>query len=398
MLQAIFLIGFGKIVNGLLSVRILERLKPMTVFIVGVRKTVEWIDRRNAHSTFTSKVYSYDDKLLCETEWIFSHETESFTDFCNRCHSSNRPGIWLYADSSELLEATEAATVVATSVGVDGLSDILKAISQSTSHKTVYAFENQPAAIQALAQNYPDVSVIPCPIDRVVVKREFDDIKGEVSVKHGFDPSESILIYDKDGIWKNLLHNLEKTSITLVNDATLLARALKKKANTKNIVHKYASQLAIYLGNLNYQVIRDQPLCKLLNDEWVAYIKSFRLPIIVAAVVDALSLWTTYTQEFCHELFDEFSGNFDVSMDTVLTDPSDSIGRIVHLETAKSTIQDCERLVNIFNSLKKALEANAEAEAFRFLSEIGVNLSAESAAHELNRITEILEQNIQNTK
>ncbi len=367
--KTVTLFGFGKIVIGLLHPVISGQLKAGVTFICCVRENGPWTYRRNRHSTIKTHVMSYEGIEMTCTEWKFNEPEETFTEFVERCKKSQSPGIWLYQDNQMLLDAIVNSTVVGTSVGIDALDNLLSMVDGlSVADTTFYAFENQPTAVRHIAKRHSGVNVVHCPIDRVVVSRVFDEMDGSVAVTLGKDPSESIMIYDKNGVWKELLCVGNDSSLTVTGDSSLLDHTLKRKLYGKNLIHKLACQIALCGKSPDH--IRDMALCEVITPKEIKYMQTLKPAILFPAV---LSIFPDGTIDHMRDFYNDMSLYYDLSLNTVVTDKKDTIGRIIHLDSVANAQDDRRRLLLTLDELRSTLTIGASKSSISFLAkEIGI--------------------------
>lgn len=362
------LFGFGKIVLGLLVPVLRHSLKAEVPLICCVRASKHWLNLREQHSEIISNITSDLGIEVDSVRWIFNNPNESFSEFVQRCYELQLFGIWILENNSTIEDIIKNSIVLGTSVGVEALNDLLDTIdSVNRKEITVYAFENQPNIIQQIADKHKNIRVIHCPIDRVVTSRDFDDYNGIVYVQLGKDPSESIMIYDIDRVWQKILNTSIKSPITLTNDCSILNMTLKRKLYAKNVVHKLICQMAV--RRKDHNEIRDKSLVDVVTPHDLKYMKVIKPALILAASINILSAWSKSSLEAYRDLYNDLSEYFDSSLSTVATDPMDTIGRIIHLDSPISAEQDRIRLINTLKELKFALSEPGAYEIVNFLTQ-----------------------------
>ena len=365
--KTVTLIGFGKIVLGLLYSVIGNQLKTGVTFICCVRASEKWLCRRNDHPSINAYIVSdIGIKKKCAS-WQFNESNETFSEFSERCNRLQNPGIWIIENDQMFIDAIENSNVVGTSVGVEALDDLLNTVSSlNIADITLYAFENQPPIVKQIASKYNNINVVHCPIDRVVVSREFDDENGIVIVKLGKDPSESIMIYDVNGAWENILDVVDGSSLTITDDSRLLNLTLKKKLYAKNIVHKVICQMALCGKSPIY--IRDKSLCDVATHDEIEHMKNIKPALLFPAVIDILSEWTSPSIDIYHDIYKQLSSYYDSALETVSTDPNDTIGRIIHLDSPRNAENDRIRLLSYLRELESTLSGVVAHDIIPFLS------------------------------
>lgn len=369
--KVFFMVGLGKIVIGLLYPCFKNQMNNDVVFICGVRGSDEWINRRNSFSSIKSTVISSDNKTIFEDNWLFSKAEETFSEFIERCHKNNCPGIWVFEDEDRLREALDQSFIVATSVGIEGLDSLFNRISRLGFQKPIYAFENQPIAVNKIAEKYDALRVIHCPIDCVVVSREFRDDFGGVVVKLGLDPSKTIMIYDKERNWKELFIPIENSVITITENAESLKSMLNKKQYGKNVPHKLACQLAV--KKKNPRSVKEKPLCQVINKEEIQTMKQIKPAIIVPAFIAMMSNQPMLSMKKCMSEYESLSAYYDEALNTVITDQNDTIGRIIHLNNDETADNDKQRLIDSLVNLKSMLSKPLNLIIKNFLEENIIN-------------------------
>ena len=383
--KTVTLFGFGKIVIGLLYPVISRQLKNNVIIICCVRASNHWLNIRERHSTIVTSVRDYSGLEKSSTKWQFSEKNESFCCFVERCKKLNNPGIWVLEDEQMLSDALKNSTVLGTSVGVESLDDLLNQVDKTGANNTTfYAFENQATAVYEIAQKHTNTKLIHCPIDRVVVSREFDDDNGFVVVRLGKDPSESVMIYDVDGEWTDILDTGRTSSLTVTGDTSLLKKTIGKKQYAKNNVHKIICQIAA--GKKTSTCIRDKALCDIITQEDVNYINSLKSALLLPAVISIISAWSNPTRDIYHDIYRELSSYFDLSLATVTTDSSDRISRIIHLDSKIKADNDKERLLLSLEELQSFLSEASARVAVSYLAE---DLGTDDIAFFKDKIDEV---------
>lgn len=366
--KSVTLFGYGKIVLGLL-VRVLRHsLKTGVPLICCVQASNHWLNLREKHSEIISIITSDLGIEVDSVRWIFNNPNESFSEFVQRCYELQLFGIWILKNNNTIEDIIKNSIVLGTSVGVGALNDLLDTIdSVNTKEITVYAFENQPNIIRQIADKHKNIRLIHCPIDRVVTSRDFDEYNGVVNVQLGKDPSESIMIYDIDGVWQKILNTNIKSSITLTDDCCDVNMTLKRKLYAKNVVHKLICQIAV--RGKDHNEIRDKSLVDVVTPHDLKYMKVLKPALILAASLKILSDWSKSSLDAYRDIYNDLSEYFDLSLSTVATDPKDTIGRIIHLDSPISAEQDRIRLINTLNELKSALSNPVAYEVIDFLAQ-----------------------------
>lgn len=370
-IKILAVLGFGKIIHGLLYPCFQRNHCGQTVFVSVVKKSKRWREFQNHHSTIISKLISYDGNEISEIVWLINAPNETFDDFVRRCFKENKPGLWIYENSSMLKDAIENSTIVGTSVGIDAFDDVLNALSELKIHNiTVYAFENKPDDIRAIANKYEAAidDVVCCPIDRVVVSREIDIGTGIVSVKLGLDPSEMVMIYDKNDIWKSIINAGNDQHLIITKNSESLNCMLKKKLYGKNFIHKLLCQIASI--NKEPSDIANLPLHNVIQQADVEFIDGVIPSIIVAVVVNIFSEQSVeFSKQSCLDIYSELKEYAENAKVTIINDVTDTIGRIIHLDTYENAQKDLQRLLSIVDSLKNSLTNSITPKILNYLRE-----------------------------
>lgn len=352
----------------------------------------KWRECQDHHSKLTSKLISNSNKEISTEQWILCKKNESFSDFAKRCFEAKSPGIWLYQNDRMLSEAVNSSAIVGTSVGVDAFDDVLSNFDKlRIPELTVYAFENKPNDIKSIADKHT-TNVIPCEIDRVVVSREINISAGTISVKLGLDPSESIMIYDKNGLWSEVLKTNNDPHLIVTSNSEMLNYTLKKKLYGKNLTHKLLCQFTAIGKEPN--TIANLPLCSVIKQTDVVYVKSIFPLITTAIVVNIFSEWSaSFSKQSCLDVYDEITAYSKKSMSTVINDTTDTVGRIIHLETYESAQKDLSRLVSNLETLKKSMYHSIAPKILLFLKERIGNLETKKVIEAIDEVIQALSNN-----
>lgn len=386
------IIGWGKIVHGLLYPCFQENRYDDTIFICAVKLTEKWQKCKNSHSTLRSKLISYKGQEIFTEQWFLNADNETFDDFAKRCFKAGRPGVWMYENGQMLNEAVIKSNVVGVSIGVDSFENFLCSLDTLRIPEcTIYAFENKPDVIGKIADRHK-IEVIPCQVDRVVVSRKIDISSGTITVRLGLDPSESIVIYDKKGHWNEILKADKDPHLVVTSNSEILGYTLKKKQYGKNLIHKLLCQLAVIDKKIGD--VANLPLYDVIKHIDITYIETILPLIVTAIVVNIFSEWKTYfSKQSCLDIYDELMEYSKNSMLTVINDKSDTIGRIIHLETRESAKMDLQILLLSFEALIKSLSQPIAPQILLFLQERIGALESKRIVENLNEIAQVLSKN-----
>ena len=373
--------------------------KEGCINVIAVRDSDQW-GKCLKNDSIYFVVQDYNEEEVFRQKYFFKRESESVSEFINRCKKNN---IWngiVIIDSQETLQdIVDISTIISTSIGIEGLDTLLGQIVKLDHfhNKAIYAFENKPDAIQGLKNKHGFNSygkeLIHCPVDRVVTDRWFSDSNDTMYVRLGLDQSQVIMIHDKYCEWGTVVNPENDSNVIITEDCSKMHRYLLVKHGCKNVVHKVACNHAV--RNITYTTINDISneslknliqAYKLLTTEYMMKLKD---TIVTMTLVKILSQ-EYYSEDKIISEYHELSSYYDNSLYTVTNDISDSVGRIIHMESYSAMEHDRDMLINSLYSYEKHMRTS-DAHKILICLEDKLSLSKEEISENIGNMIKDLE-------
>lgn len=186
--------GFGKLYHGLVYPILSNSFNSDTFFISFVKPSDTWANVQK-NGDLNVHVVDVHGKEVYSSYWLIKESNESISAFIERCSTNNiRNGIVILENDDDLEKIISISHIFATCAGISGLRETVENITRidNSNLRCIYAFENKPTAINAILQDYhlneKGLELIPCPVDRVVVDRKFNNSFKNMVVYLGSSP------------------------------------------------------------------------------------------------------------------------------------------------------------------------------------------------------------------
>ena len=377
MMRCIATIGFGKECIGQVLPEIRKSIPEDVTMLFCVPPSSEWKDRRE-NGELEVKVRDYHGQEYYKSSCIYKNKEETMEEFVHRCETSKtHNGIVILESDKTMQEVAMLSNILITCVGINALSSVIEKIMRIDRgfHKCIFAFENQPEAVMKIAARYhmaeQGIELIHCPIDRVVVDRHFSSDGRRVIVDLGMDNSSMIMVHDKYGVFSSIVKPDRNSALIVTNKSTAIKETLIKKNGCKNVVHKLSCNYFLQQNKHNdIESIRHRSLCDLISStgtDVMTYMQEKKPAIVIETLASMIISSGNCNNAYITNTYKELVSYYDNALYTVVNDTSDSIGRIIHLETTDSMMADRRILINTLSSYKKNMNNTMLGDFYAYL-------------------------------